>query len=141
GGPRGWRPATGLGALPAPGRIGARIESGTAPADTERFLAEMRELRRIRRRDGARRWTLMQDTANPEAWIERYHSPNWIEHLRRHHRLTVADQETERRVLAFHQGEVPPETRHLFERHPETAGEPVAITDPRLPSGPAAARG
>ncbi len=123
------------------GPIVVTIEYRIPAADTDRFLAEMRELRRIRRRDGARRWTLMHDTANAEAWIERYHSPNWIEHLRRHHRLTVADQETERRVLALHAGEGPPQVRHLFERHPDTAGEPVVITDPRLPSGPATARG
>jgi MFS family permease len=133
--------ATDLERLSDSGPIVVTIEYRIAGADTDRFLAEMRELRRIRRRDGARRWTLMQDTANAEAWVERYHSPNWIEHLRRHHRLTVADQETERRVLAFHKGEGPPEVRHLFERHPDTPGEPVAITDPRLPSGPAAARG
>lgn len=123
------------------GPIVVTIEYRISAADTDRFLAEMRELRRIRRRDGARRWTLMQDTDDREAWIERYHSPNWIEHLRRHHRLTVADQETERRVLAFHRGETPPRVRHLLERHPETPGAPVAVTDPRLPSGPAAARG
>lgn len=122
------------------GPIVVTIEYRISAPDREAFLAEMRELRRIRRRDGARRWTLMQDTENNEAWIERYHSPNWIEHLRRHHRLTVADQEVERRVLAFHRGEGPPEVRQLFERHPETAGQPVAISDPRLPSGPAAAR-
>jgi len=123
------------------GPIVVTIEYRISAADREAFLAEMRELRRIRRRDGARRWTLMQDTEDNEAWIERYHSPNWIEHLRRHHRLTVADQEVERRVLAFHRGEAPPQVRHLFERHPDTPGAPVAITDPRLPSGPAAARG
>jgi len=123
------------------GPIVVTIEYRISAADTDRFLAEMRELRRIRRRDGARRWTLMQDTDDREAWIERYHSPNWIEHLRRHHRLTVADQETEWRVLALHRGDAPPLVRHLLERHPETAGEPVAVTDPRLPSGPAAARG
>jgi quinol monooxygenase YgiN len=123
------------------GPIVVTIEYRISAADTESFLTEMRELRRIRRRDGARRWTLMQDTEDTEAWIERYHSPNWIEHLRRHHRLTVADQETERRVLAFHRGNSPPLVRHLLERHPDTAGEPVAVTDPRLPSGPAAARG
>lgn len=124
------------------GPVVVTIEYRIAPADTERFLLEMRELRRIRRRDGARRWTLMQDTADLDAWIERYHSPNWIEHVRRHHRLTVADQEVERRVLAFHRGDGPPKERHLLERQPnESTGLPVAVTDPHLPSGPAAARG
>ncbi len=134
-------PGAPLDRLSDSGPIVVTIEYRIRCSDTDNFLAEMRELRRIRRRDGARRWTLMQDTADEEAWIERYHSPNWIEHLRRHHRQTVADQETERRVLAFHQGEGPPSVRHLLERHPETAGEPVAVTDPRLPSGPAAVRG
>ena len=46
----------------------------------------------------------MQDMAAPEIWIERYHSPNWVEHLRRHHRFTVSDREIERKALDFHQG-------------------------------------
>ena len=122
--------------VPDSGPIVVTIEYRVAFQDTEQFLIEMNELRRIRRRDGARRWTLMQDTADPEAWIERYHSPNWVEHLRRHHRLTVADQETERRVLTFHQGDGPPKERHLLERQPNPAGLPMAANDPHLPSGP-----
>ncbi len=81
----------------------------------------------------------MQDVADPEIWIERYHSPNWIEHLRRHHRFTVADQEIERRALAFHRGASPPRVRHFIERPPTEAvlGERVAGTDPNLPSASA----
>ena len=115
------------------GPIVVMIEYRIALADTERFLLEMSELRRIRRRDGARRWTLMQDTSDPGAWVERYHSPSWVEHLRRHHRLTVADQETERRVLAFHRGKEPPAERHLLERQPISAELPTVATDPHLP--------
>jgi quinol monooxygenase YgiN len=117
------------------GPVVVTVEYRIAPADVERFLLAMRELRRIRRRDGARRWTLMQDVADPEVWMERYHSPNWVEHLRRHHRFTVDDQEIERRVLAFHRTEGPPTVRHLIERLPtEPVGERVASTDPNLPS-------
>ena len=82
------------------GPVVVTVEYRIAEEDAERFLYAMRELRRIRRRDGARRWSLMQDMATADLWIERYHSPNWVEHLRRQHRFTVSDQEIERRVLA-----------------------------------------
>jgi hypothetical protein len=119
------------------GPVVVTVEYRVAPEDAERFRFAMRELRRIRRRDGAKRWSLMQDMAAPDIWLERYHSPNWVEHLRRHHRFTVSDQEIERRVLAFHQGEEPPRVRHLIERRPnESLSERSAATDPNLSSGP-----
>jgi len=118
------------------GPVVVTVEYRIAPQKAEQFRVAMRELRRIRRRDGAKRWSLMQDMAAPEIWIERYHSPNWVEHLRRHHRFTVADREIERKVLDFHEGEQPPRTRHLIERRTdEPVGERMATTDPHLSSG------
>ena len=116
------------------GPVIVTVEYHIAAPDFEPFRLAMRELRRIRRRDGAKRWSLMQDMAATEIWIERYHSPNWIEHLRRQHRFTVADQEIERRVLAFHQGPGAPRVRHLIERRPdEDLAARSAATDPHLP--------
>lgn len=118
------------------GPVVVTVEYRIAVDDAEPFRLAMRELRRIRRRDGAKRWSLMQDMAAPEIWIERYHSPNWIEHLRRHHRFTVSDREIERKALDFHQGPEPPHTRHLIERRTdEPVGDLSATTDPHLPSG------
>jgi len=118
------------------GPVVVTVEYRIAVEDAEAFRLAMRELRRIRRRDGAKRWSLMQDMAAPEIWIERYHSPNWVEHLRRHHRFTVSDREIERKVLDFHQGDEPPHVRHLIERRTdEPLGERTATTDPHLPSG------
>ncbi len=118
------------------GPVVVTVEYRITPKDAEPFRLAMRELRRIRRRDGAKRWSLMQDMAAPEIWIERYHSPNWVEHLRRHHRFTVADREIERKVLDFHQGVEPPQIRHLIERRTDEAlGDRTATTDPHLPSG------
>jgi MFS family permease len=118
------------------GPVVVTVEYRIAVDDAEPFRLAMRELRRVRRRDGAKRWSLMQDMEAPEIWIERYHSPNWVEHLRRQHRFTVADREIERRALDFHQGEGPPRVRHLIERRTdEPTGELTATTDPHLPSG------
>jgi MFS family permease len=118
------------------GPVVVTVEYRIAVDDADKFRIAMRELRRIRRRDGAKRWSLMQDMAAPEIWIERYHSPNWVEHLRRQHRFTVSDREIEKRVLDFHQGSAAPLTRHLIERRTDEAvGEPSAATDPNLPEG------
>lgn len=118
------------------GPVVVTVEYRIAVDDAEPFRLAMRELRRIRRRDGAKRWSLMQDMAAPEIWIERYHSPNWVEHLRRHHRFTVSDREIERKVLDFHQGPDAPRTRHLIERRTdEPVGHRTVTTDPHLPSG------
>ncbi|MBV8805413.1 MAG: MFS transporter, partial [Sinobacteraceae bacterium] len=118
------------------GPVVVTVEYRVPIEDADAFRLAMRELRRVRRRDGAKRWSLMQDMAAPELWVERYHSPNWVEHLRRHHRFTVADREIERKVLEFHQGDEPPRVRHLMERRTdESLSERTATTDPNLPSG------
>ena len=121
------------------------IEYRVAPQDQDGFLDAMREVRRIRRRDGARRWTLVQDIDNPEIWIERFQSPTWTEHLRRRHRFTIADRDIVQRAYAFHRGPEGPKVRHLLERDPDQAsgagkaaatqlGERAAATDPNLPA-------
>jgi MFS family permease len=118
------------------GPVVVTVEYKIAVDDAEDFRVAMHELKRIRRRDGAKRWSLMQDMAAPEIWIERYHSPNWVEHLRRHHRFTVSDREIERKALDFHQGPEPPHVRHLIERRTdEPVGDMTATTDPHLGSG------
>lgn len=92
------------------------VEYRVAPADGDGFRAAMAELRRIRQRDGARGWTLLQDIAEPECWVERFHSSSWLDHLRQHRRVTVDDLAVEQRVRAFHAGSAPPQVRHLLLR-------------------------
>jgi MFS family permease len=129
---------------PESGRVITTVTYQVAPRDHGAFVEAMQEVRRIRRRDGARRWMLMQDMSEPELWIERFHSPSWVEHMRRYHRFTVSDQEIERRALAFHRGSEPPKIRHLLERpagnlplartEAEKLGERAVVSDPNLPS-------
>jgi hypothetical protein len=129
---------------PESGRVIVAVEYRVLEGDQAAFGLAMREVRRIRRRDGARRWMLMQDLSEPELWVERFHSPSWLEHLRRYHRFTVADQEIERRAVAFHRGDTPPRVRHLLERpagelliaerEAQALGERAVVSDPNLPS-------
>ncbi len=67
-----------------------RIESTRVVA----FLSAMTERRRIRRRDGARGWTLLRDLHDPELWIERYHVATWLDYVRHNQRGTQADADT-----------------------------------------------
>jgi MFS family permease len=143
---RAWpEPQTKLDLVPQSGPVVVTVEYRIADEDQNAFIVAMREVRRIRRRDGARRWMLLQDIADPERWIERFHSPTWIDHLRHHHRVTVADREVESRAYAYHQGPEPPRISHLLERPPtapprtrkvdvETEAERAARIDLNLPS-------
>ena len=129
---------------PESGRVITTVDLPSAPDNHPAFVEAMQEVRRIRRRDGARRWMLMQDMSDPELWVERFHSPSWVEHVRRYHRFTVADQDIERRALAFHRGGEPPKIRHLLERpsgslqttrtEAQKLGERAVVSDPNLPS-------
>ncbi|MEJ0034584.1 MAG: MFS transporter [Gammaproteobacteria bacterium] len=129
---------------PESGRVITTVTYRVAAENHAGFVRAMQEVRRIRRRDGARRWMLMQDMTEPEVWVERFHSPSWVEHVRRYHRFTVSDQEIERRALAFHRGAEPPKFRHLLERsagefatvqtEAQKLGEQAVVSDPNLPS-------
>ncbi len=98
------------------GPIVVTIEYLIREADTAVFLAIMAERRRIRRRDGARHWTLLRDLENPELWVERYHSPTWLEYVRHNQRRTHADAFVGDRLRALHQGPNPPHVRRMIER-------------------------
>ena len=62
---------------PASGPIVTTIEYRVPLANAAEFVSAVNELGRIRRRDGARRWSVVQDLDDPEAWIERFESPSW----------------------------------------------------------------
>ena len=80
------------------------------------FREAMREVRRIRNRDGAVRWSLFQDLVPPDPgqvrFVESFLSSNWGEHLRQHHRATVEDRAFLRRACSLCV-EPKPRVRHL----------------------------
>jgi MFS family permease len=129
------------------GRVVVSIEYRVAREAAGAFADAMRQLGRIRQRNGARRWTLMVDVAEPELWVERYESPSWLDYLRLRYRGTVSDRAAWERARAFHRGDAPPRVRRLMaqpvellaERPRDTErieqpAETTAITDPTLPA-------
>jgi len=92
-----------------------RIEPGRA----DEFAAAMRELRQVRRRDGAYRWGLFEDVADPGCFVETYVVRSWAEHLRQHERFTAEDLAVRDRIRSFHVGDDPPAVSHFI--HPDAA--------------------
>ncbi|MGD9599490.1 MAG: MFS transporter [Steroidobacteraceae bacterium] len=130
--------------VPQSGPIVVNVEYHIAQEDHVAFVAAMLELARVRRRDGARGWSLMQDIDHPETWVERFHSPTWTAHLRRRLRLTRADQAIEEHAHSFHRGEGRPRIVRFLDRPPtaleaatksygERIGERASMTHPLFP--------
>ncbi|OLC56073.1 MAG: hypothetical protein AUH92_00835 [Acidobacteria bacterium 13_1_40CM_4_69_4] len=86
------------------------------PASIEDFARAMRDVRRIRLRDGAFRWDLLSDPGDPGRYVESFLVESWIEHLRQHERITVADREVEERARRYHLGPGPPAVCHFIAR-------------------------
>jgi len=57
------------------------VEFRIDPKTAAEFLKAMKEMRRIRQRDGAIRWNLLRDTADPQRYIESFVTESWADPL------------------------------------------------------------
>ena len=78
------------------------------PAKAAQFIEAAQELGRVRRRDGAVRWSLYSDPFDPARYMESYVLESWLERQRQLERFTVADHAIRDRVFAFHVDASPP---------------------------------
>ena len=86
------------------------------------FLISLKDLSKIRKRDGAIQWGVYRDVTNPRIFIENFVVESWAEHLRQHERLTTADIEILDKVRSFHIGDKPPVVTHyVAEPFPTTS--------------------
>jgi predicted MFS family arabinose efflux permease len=97
--------------------IAYRIPAEAIPA----FLELMRERRRIRLRDGARRWSLLQDSDDPTRWLEQFSSRSSGDYRRHRDRRTAEDLANAERIQALDTDPEGPAIRFLFDRRPDAA--------------------
>lgn len=102
---------------PDDGPVLITVEYQIDPERSHDFTKAMHALSRVRRRDGAIRWGLFQDTAVPSRYVETFVVESWAEHLRQHERVTIADRIAEQRVGAFQISDKPPTVSHLIYAH------------------------
>ncbi len=83
----------------ASGPIVVVIEYRVPPGNAVEFAALINEVGRIRRRDGARAWSICQDIDAVDLWVERFECPTWLDYLRWRTRPTQSDQLVRERLL------------------------------------------
>lgn len=104
---------------PDRGPVLVTLEYVIDPERAADFSRAMRELSRIRLRDGALRWGLFVDAARSSHYLESFVVESWIEHLRQHERITAADREVQARAVAYHVGPAPPRVTHYIHERME----------------------
>ncbi|MBU0823393.1 MAG: MFS transporter [Alphaproteobacteria bacterium] len=113
----GWRePHMAMPATARTGPILIAIEYRVSPACEARFLRTIAERRRIRLRDGARDWALVQDLADPEIWAEQFFVTTWVEYVRHNQRRTKADAGNWAELRSFCIGDDGPRVRRFVKR-------------------------
>jgi len=94
------------------------------------FTRLIHQLRGVRLRDGALRWGIYRDAANPERLNETFIMESWLDYLRSRERVTAADERIRQLVWALHQDATPPRiTYQVYARE-------IANPTPHAATGP-----
>lgn len=80
------------------GPVLVSMEYHVDPKNRQAFLEALRRLGNVRRRDGAYRWGIFEDTAHAGRFVETFLVDSWLEHLRQHERVTQADRALQERI-------------------------------------------
>jgi hypothetical protein len=96
------------------GPVLVQIEYKINPNRQYEFAVAMKDLGSIRKRDGAFFWGIFRHDTYSDVFIESFLIESWVEHLRQHERITIADRLVEDRVLSFHTGNKPPVVSHFI---------------------------
>jgi MFS family permease len=86
---------------PDSGPVMVTIEYRVQPTKRAEFVTAMQAVREMRRRNGAYFWELFHDSADPARYIECFMDESWLEHLRQHERVSVADREIQQHAKQF----------------------------------------
>ncbi|MFT6791511.1 MAG: MFS family permease [Cellvibrionaceae bacterium] len=77
------------------------VEYRIAPEQRKVFLSTMKELEHARKRHGAFHWSCLQDSANPERFLESFKEISWLSHLRHHERVSGEDEKLQAKIAAL----------------------------------------
>jgi MFS family permease len=84
------------------------------PETRVEFTTAMRDIRRLRRRDGAIQWGLYELVDAPGSFVEHFVVATWAEHERQHHRQTAADAVINDAAMRFRLDTEPLHADHLI---------------------------
>ncbi|MFD2651391.1 MFS transporter [Brucella rhizosphaerae] len=104
------------------GPVLIEIEYRVDPVRQADFIAALRHFSSVRQRDGAIRWDVWEDVADPGKVVEAFIVESWLEHQRQHKRVTHTDQIDQKTLHAFHVGDEGPVVRHFLKPVPSQKG-------------------
>ncbi len=121
---------------PEDGPVRLSVEYTVAPPDLPTFTRAIYELQDVRRRDGAIRWGIYRDAADPTRLNETFVMESWLDYLRSRERTTAADQAVRERVWALHTGPEPPRITHQVwvSEVPDDTGQPSPVSKAVTPT-------
>ena len=99
---------------PNDGPVRVSLEYRVAAENYPEFTRAIHKLRDVRMRDGAIRWGVFQDVADPSRCVETFLVESWIEYLRQRERFTADDLRMRDAVWRLHSGELPPKVSHMI---------------------------
>lgn len=99
---------------PSDGPVRVSVDYRIRPEDYHAFTHAIHQLRDVRLRDGAFRWGVFQDLADPGHLNETFLIESWLEYLRQRERFTASDFQIRDKVWSFHQGSEPPKISHMI---------------------------
>ena len=102
------------------GPVLIRIEYRVAPGDRRQLYEELNRLRPGRLRDGSYGWDVFEDPEQPGRVAEVFYAASWLDHLRQHERVSMADREIQERIEALQSDSDFPRVEHWlgFRRTP-----------------------
>ncbi|QMV65688.1 MFS transporter [Pseudomonas berkeleyensis] len=96
------------------GPVMITLQYDIAPEHVAGFRQAMVEVARMRKRNGAFSWGLVQNSENPRHWQEFFFDESWLEHLRHHGRVTRAEQRIEAAARRFQSPDVAVHIEHFL---------------------------
>jgi len=99
---------------PDSGPVMITIEYTVRKQDRAEFYRLSRQLKQLRKRDGAFFWELFVKPDSPDCLVEVFMVNSWLEHLRQHTRVTMLDKQLQDRIRALHSGEGKPFRSHYI---------------------------
>jgi MFS family permease len=99
---------------PGEGPVAVQIAYQVSAQSREEFLRQINRIGAQRRRDGASFWRIYRELDHPDHYLERFIVDSWSDYLRQQTRTTLADQQAEAKVRAFHCGDGPPKVSHFI---------------------------
>ena len=96
------------------GPVMITIEYQVEVSKQKQFKHIAKNLREIRKRDGAFFWELYSDVEKPESILEAFMVESWLDHLRQHERVTNNDKKTQDHLLSLCRQNTRPVVRHMI---------------------------